>query len=245
MSHGRRVATGGDRNIARQRRFWTRRAVSWDHGAGNNPGLVKVVERVLTEADPSPGAFAVDLGCGSGQVTLALAKRCRNVLGVDVSAEMITLLLENAEREGVSNVEGRAVPIERLGLRESSVDLVVSNYALHHLRDKDKQTAVNEAFKWLRPGGMLVIGDMMFGRGGDARDREIIGSKVALLLRKGPGGWWRILKNSGRYVVRFQERPISMSAWVEMFGKAGLVDVEAIPVVNEAAVVRGTKPRRR
>jgi ubiquinone/menaquinone biosynthesis C-methylase UbiE len=156
---------------------------------------------------------------------------------------MIALLLENAEREGVSNVEGRAVPIERLGLPESSVDLVVSNYALHHLRDRDKQTAVNEAFRWLRPGGMLVIGDMMFGRGGDARDREIIGSKLTLLLRQGPGGWWRIIKNSGRYLIRFQERPVSMSAWAAMFNKAGLIDVQAIPVVNEAAVVRGTKPK--
>ena len=135
------------------------------------------------------------------------------------------------------------MPIERLGLPENSVDLVVSNYALHHLRDSDKQTAVNEAFKWLRPGGMLVIGDMMFGRGGDARDREIIGSKLALLLRKGPGGWWRIVKNSGRYLFRFQERPVSMSAWAAMFSKAGLIDVQAIPVVNEAAVVRGTKPK--
>jgi ubiquinone/menaquinone biosynthesis C-methylase UbiE len=164
------VASGADRNIARQRRFWTRRAASWDHGAGNNPGLVKVVERVLGEANPSTEASAVDLGCGSGQVTLALAKLCRTVIGVDVSAEMIALLLENAAREGISNIEGRAVPIERLKLLDNSVDLVVSNYALHHLRDRDKQVAVNEAFKWLRPGGKLVVGDMMFGRGGDARD---------------------------------------------------------------------------
>ena len=125
MNPGRQAA-GTDRNIARQRRFWTRRAASWDHGAGNNPGLLKVVERVLAEADPSPEASAVDLGCGSGQVTLALAKRCRTVLGVDVSEQMIALLLENAERQGVSNVKGRAVPIERLGLSENSVDLVVS-----------------------------------------------------------------------------------------------------------------------
>ncbi|MGD0440908.1 MAG: class I SAM-dependent methyltransferase [Acidimicrobiales bacterium] len=234
---------GANRNIARQRRFWTRRAVSWDHGAGNNPGLVKVVERLLAEADPSPEAFAVDLGCGTGQVTLALAKRCRSVLGVDVSEQMITLLLENAKQQGVSNVKGRAVPIERLGLPEGSVDLVVSNYALHHLRDRDKQVTVNEAFKWLRPGGLLVVGDMMFGRGGDARDREIIGSKLNLLIRKGPGGWWRIIKNSSRYVIRFQERPVSMSAWAAMFNRAGLVGVEAIPVVNEAALVRGSKPK--
>lgn len=241
MNHSRQAA-GANRNIARQQRFWTRRAATWDHGAGNNPGLVKVIERVLGEADPTPEAFAVDLGCGSGQVTLALARRCRTVLGVDVSREMIHLLLQNAAREGISNVEGRAVPIERLGLAQNSVDLVVSNYALHHLRDRDKQVAVNEACKWLRPGGKLVIGDMMFGRGGDPRDREIIGSKLNLLLRKGPGGWWRIVKNSGRYLLRFQERPVSMSAWTAMFNRAGLTDVEAIPVVNEAAVVRGTKP---
>ncbi len=242
MNPGRQTA-GTERNIARQRRFWTRRAASWDHGAGNNPALLKVVERVLAEADPSSEVSAVDLGCGSGQVTLALAKRCRTVLGVDVSEQMIALLLANAERQGVSNVTGRAVPIERLGLSENSVDLVVSNYALHHLRDKDKQVAVNEAFKWLRPGGLLVVGDMMFGRGADARDREIIGSKLALLVRQGPGGWWRIIKNAGRYMIRFQERPISMSAWVAMFARAGLTEVKAIPIVNEAAVVRGTKPR--
>ena len=229
MNGSHQVASGADRNIARQRRFWTRRAASWDHGAG--------------EANPSTEASAVDLGCGSGQVTLALAKLCRTVIGVDVSAEMIALLLENAAREGISNIEGRAVPIERLKLLDNSVDLVVSNYALHHLRDRDKQVAVNEAFKWLRPGGKLVVGDMMFGRGGDARDREIIGSKLALLLRKGPGGWWRIIKNSGRYVIRFQERPVSMSAGVAIFNRAGLTDIEALPVVNEAAVVRGTKPK--
>jgi len=243
VSYNGRAAPGADRNIARQRRFWTRRAASWDHGACSNPGLVKVVERVLSEADPCPETSAVDLGCGSGQVTLALAKHCRTVLGVDVSQEMIDLLQDKAKRDGISNIEGRAMPIERLSLPEDSVDLVVSNYAMHHLRDKDKQIAVHEAFKWLRPGGVLVIGDMMFGRGGDARDREIISSKLNLLLRKGPGGWWRIIKNGGRYLVRFQERPISMSAWAAIFNKAGLTDVQAIPVVNEAAVVRGIKPK--
>lgn len=242
MTTRSQAATGADRNIARQQRFWTRRAVSWDHGAANNPGLVKVVERVLAESEATPSTVAVDLGCGSGQVTLALARRCQNVLGVDVSPKMIALLLDNARAEGLENVTGRAVPIERLGLEDASVDLVVSNYALHHLRDRDKQTAISEAARWLRPGGRLVIGDMMFGRGGDPRDREIIGSKLALLVRKGPGGWWRILKNSGRYLLRFQERPVSMSAWKTMFERAGLVEIRTLPVVNEAAVVAGRKP---
>ena len=51
-----------------------------------------------------------------------------------------------------------------------------------------------------------------------------------------------VTDDAGRYLLRFQERPVSMSAWVEMFHRAGLTEIEAIPVVNEAAVVRGAKP---
>jgi ubiquinone/menaquinone biosynthesis C-methylase UbiE len=242
MSNQHHDAMGANRNIARQQRFWTRHATSWDHDAPTNPGLVSVVKRVLEETGALPGMTAVDLGCGSGQVTIALADRCQSVLGIDVSDKMIALLLENAAKAGAANVDGRAVAIERLELPGSSVDLVVSNYALHHLRDRDKQAAVDQAFEWLRPGGRLVVGDMMFGRGLDARDREIIGSKLGLLARKGPGGWWRILKNAVRYLARFQERPVSMASWSAMFDKAGFVDIVASPVVNEAAVVRGIKP---
>ena len=230
------------RNIARQQRFWTRQAVSWDHGAGNNPGLVKVVNTVIAEADPGPADLAVDLGCGSGQVTLALASRAASVLAVDVSQKMIDLLLENARTAGVNNVEGRAIPIEQLDFAPGSVDLVVSNYAFHHLRDADKPEVVQQIFTWLRPGGRFVLGDMMFGRGGDSRDRQIIASKLSLLVRKGPGGWWRIAKNGARYVFRTQERPVSMAAWVAMFEQAGFDQVKAVPVVQEAAVVRGTRP---
>ncbi len=229
-------------NIARQQRFWTRRAAEWDHGAGSNPGLVKVVNTVLAEADAQPGMLAVDLGCGSGQLTITLARQVDKVIGVDVSQRMIDLLTTNAKAEGVTNIEGRATPIEHLDIAPGSVDLVVSNYALHHLRDADKALAVRRATGWLKPGGKLVLGDMMFGRGGEARDRQIIASKLQLMLRKGPAGWWRIAKNAGRYLMRFQERPVSMSAWMRMFEDAGLVDVRSVPVVNEAAVVVGIKP---
>ncbi len=229
------------RNIARQRRFWTRQAASWDHGAANNPGLVKVVSTVIAEAAPAPDERAVDLGCGSGQVTLALASMTASVLAIDVSQKMIDLLLDNARQAGASNVEGKAIPIEELDFEPGSLDLVVSNYALHHLRDGDKAETVRRVHDWLKPGGRFVIGDMMFGRGADSRDREIIASKVSLLLRKGPGGWWRIAKNAGRFAFRTQERPISMGAWVKMFEDAGYSEVRSVPVVNEAAVVLGKR----
>ena len=241
------MSTDGSRptaraNIARQRRVWNQRAQSWDHGAANNPGLVKVVERVIAEAMPKSTMTVIDIGCGSGQLTLRIAPLVQRAIGVDISPVMIELLQHNADEAELFNIEGRALPIERLEIEPESVDLVISNYALHHLRDRDKSVAVTAAARWLRPGGRLVIGDMMFGRGTDARDREIISSKVSLMLKKGPAGWWRIAKNASRYLLRFQERPISITSWIEMFKAAGLVEVVGIPVVNEASVVRGTKP---
>jgi ubiquinone/menaquinone biosynthesis C-methylase UbiE len=197
---------------------------------------------VIAEANAGSEERAVDLGCGSGQVTLALAGKVASVLAIDVSQKMIDLLLDNAQATGATNIEGRAVPIEQLDFDPASIDLVVSNYAFHHLRDADKPKVVQHIFTWLRPGGRFVLGDMMFGRGGDPRDREIIASKLSLLVRKGPGGWWRIVKNSARYVLRTQERPVSMAAWVAMFEAAGFEGVKAVPVVNEAAVVLGTRP---
>jgi ubiquinone/menaquinone biosynthesis C-methylase UbiE len=228
-------------NIVRQRRFWTRRAASWDHGAANNPGLVKVVETVIAVAAPHKQMTVVDLGCGSGQLALRVAPLVDRVLAIDISQAMIDLLDSHARAAGIDNVEGRAVPVEHLSIEPASVDLVISNYALHHLKDADKPTVIAAAAAWLRPGGRIVIGDMMFGRGGDGRDREIISSKLALMARKGPAGWWRIAKNATRYLLRYQERPVSIAAWEEMFRAAGLTDVIGLAVVNEAAVVAGTK----
>lgn len=239
-----RAHTSGaaEANIGRQRRFWGKRAAAWDHHSQTNPGLVRVVERVVAEAEARPSDRVVDLGSGSGQLALRLAPGVASVLAVDVSCEMISLLEENAQRAHVSNVKGIATPIEHLELEPGSVDLIVSNYALHHLRDPDKRTVVERAATWLSPGGRLVVGDMMFGLGADAEERRIIASKLALFAKKGPAGWWRIAKNAARYLLRVQERPISLERWIALLKDAGLSNVEGSRVVNEGAVVRGIKP---
>jgi hypothetical protein len=87
-----------------------------------------------------------------------------------------------------------------------------------------------------------VIGDMMFGRGASTRDRDIIGSKIAVMVRRGPAGWWRLAKNVARFMLRLRERPVSMQTWEGYFRKAGFSDVSVVPVVAEAAVASGTKP---
>lgn len=233
--------TGPETFTSRLQRFvWDRRAKSWDHGGVI--GLERVIRTVLDAAHAEEGSVAVDLGCGTGQLSLPLAQLGARVTAVDISQNMIDLLREKALGQGTSNITGIVRSVEQFDMPPASVDLVVSNYALHHLHDRDKEKVVVAAFRWLRPGGRLVIGDMMFGRGGTARDRAIIGSKVTTLAKRGPGGWWRLVKNIGRFTLRFQERPVSIETWTAYFAKAGFVDATATPVVAEAAVMSGTKP---
>jgi ubiquinone/menaquinone biosynthesis C-methylase UbiE len=225
--------------IRMQRALWSGRAQRWDELGSVQ--LEKVVDAVLASCPVSPDAVVLDLGCGSGQVTLPLARGAARVVAVDVSAEAIEMLEERARREGISNVQAVAQPIETLELESESFDLVVSNYAFHHLRDTDKQGALAQAYRWLRPGGRLVVGDMMFGRGVNRRDREIIRSKVRALATRGPAGWWRIIKNAGRFLLRFQEKPLTASAWETITCKAGFTDVTITPVVAEACVMSAFK----
>jgi 2-polyprenyl-3-methyl-5-hydroxy-6-metoxy-1,4-benzoquinol methylase len=226
--------------VRRQRRVWSGRVASWDqHGSA---GLAAVTMAVLEAADVEPDAQVVDLGCGTGQISLPLATRGARVLAVDVSPAMVRRLESQARGHGAESLDGLVMPIEELVLPARSVDLVVSSYALHHLRDADKARLVSAAFSWLRPGGRLMLADMMFGRGGSRADRAIIRSKVAALARQGPGGWWRIVKNTARYLLRVQERPVSMSRWTAMLAGAGFTEVTAARIRAEAGLVSGRRP---
>jgi ubiquinone/menaquinone biosynthesis C-methylase UbiE len=213
---------------------------AWDHHGSAMLG--RVTTALLEAAGVRDGDRVVDLGCGTGQISLPLAERGAEVLAVDVSPAMITRLLSQAEHRGLTHVAGLALSAENLRLPPGCADLVVSSYALHHLRDADKERVITAAFEWLRPGGRLIVADMMFGRGFSRRDREIIASKVRVLARRGPGGWWRIVKNAARYQFRLQERPVSMSTWTSMLTGSGFAAVTARPIAAEAGLVTGTRP---
>jgi len=228
------------RTARRQRRVWSGRVGSWSGYA--SLGLERVTRAVLEASEVRPGEEVVDLGCGTGQLTLPLAARGTRVVAVDVSPQMTGRLREEASRRGVCGVDVVTLPIEGLDLPRQSADLVVTSYALHHLRDIDKAEAVGRAFEWLRPGGRLIVADMMFGRGVSRQDRAVLRSKVGALARKGPGGWWRIAKNGIRFALRIHEQPISLRAWQELLVRAGFQVESARIVVSEAGLVVGRRP---
>jgi len=226
--------------VATQRRRWQQHAGGWEDHAVT--GLGAVVDAVVARTGSSPLGTVVDVGSGGGALTLPLAERADRVIAVDVSPSMLEKLEARVEESGVDNIESRCQPVEALDFPEGSIDVVVSNYALHHLLDADKRLFLAKAARWLRPGGRLVIGDMMIGRGLRGEDRRILAGKVRVLVARGPGGWWRIAKNAWRLYSRTVERPLPMETWTEQLRAAGLADVRAERVVAEAGVVTGIRP---
>ncbi|MDQ6747493.1 MAG: class I SAM-dependent methyltransferase [Candidatus Dormibacteraeota bacterium] len=220
--------------------MWGRRTSSWDQGGSQ--GLTSIVQAVLERCQTSPDTVAIDLGCGSGQVTLPLAPRCAKVLAIDVNGPFIAMLERKAREAAVDNIQAITGSIQALELDSESLDLVVTNYALHHLSNGDKREVLAQAYSWLRPGGQLVIGDMMLGRGTASGDREIIVAKVRAMAVKGPAGWWRIVKNLWRFALRVKEKPLPVPAWEDLVRGAGFDSVQTTRIVQEGCVLSAVKP---
>jgi ubiquinone/menaquinone biosynthesis C-methylase UbiE len=222
---------------------WDKRVGQWHDHVTSAAAFGKVLDGILVLSRPKPSDVCVDLGAGSGFVTTALAPLVASVHAVDISPAMTEALAERAANAGLANVSTTVTDLKDFRLPPSYADLIVSSYALHHLADADKRALTAHAAQWLRPGGRLVIADMMFGRGGSRRDRAILRQKVAALAAKGIGGWWRIAKNLTRYGLRVgPEHPATPEFWQQALRDAGLVEVYFQPVAAEAGIVCGVRP---
>jgi SAM-dependent methyltransferase len=117
------------------------------------------VSLVVEYADPTAEDTVLDLGCGTGAIGLALAEDARRVLGRDISEGMMAEAREKAESRGLDNVSIEAGTFREPNV-EGSVDIVVSNFAMHHLSDEEKRAAI-EVIADLGPR-RFVLGDVMF-----------------------------------------------------------------------------------
>jgi ubiquinone/menaquinone biosynthesis C-methylase UbiE len=139
---------------------WNRRAAHFDEDFGHSigsPAERAAWDRVLDLVLPKRGALdALDIGCGTGFLSLELAARGHRVTGVDFAPAMLALARRKAaERHAVIRFEeGDA---EQLPFAAASFDLVISRHLLWTL--PHPEAAIDEWIRVLRPGGRLVVVD--------------------------------------------------------------------------------------
>lgn len=178
-----------------------------------------------------PGETVVDLGSGAGiDVFLAasLVGPSGVAIGVDMTVAMVERARTAAESRRIENVRFHVAPVERLPLRDASADVVLSNCVIN--LSPDKPAVFAEAFRILRPGGRLVISDIVQERDLGAIEDDC-GCVATAMVR---GQYLETLRVAGFTDVRIvEDRPWRIGATgVEASAVTALAKKPAKEVTN-------------
>ena len=196
--------------------FLMYRAFSYNGKRQMSRQIIKGVAGYIRIPD---GGKGLDVGCGSGALTIAAAKRNPNatLLGVDrwgkEYASFSQMLCENnAVAEGVTNAAFQKGDATRLDFPDESFDAVMSNYVYHNIPSKDRQAILLETLRVLKKGGTFAIHDIFSkSKYGDMQ------SFVEKLRALGFEQVELIDTTTGKFMSPFE------AVWMELSGSALLV----------------------
>ena len=145
--------------------FLMHRAFSYN---GSRQMSKQIIDGVSAYVKIPDGGKGLDVGCGSGALTIACAKKNPNaqMVGIDrwgkeYASFSKTLCESNAEAEGAANVSFGQGDATKLGFEDETFDTVTSNYVYHNIPSSDRQAILLETLRTLKKGGTFAIHDIM------------------------------------------------------------------------------------
>ena len=131
----------------------------------------RIIDGTAEQITLPDGGVGLDIGCGSGALTIACAKRNPQgkMVGIDCwgkeyASFSLPLCEKNAAAEGVKNASFRRGNALKLDFPDESFDAVTSNYVYHNITGADKQALLMETLRVLKKGGTFAIHDLMSPR---------------------------------------------------------------------------------
>ena len=118
-----------------------------------------LVRRFVAAVPADAGARVLDVACGPGIITAALAPVVREVVALDVTPEMLAKARQRCAEAGVANVSFREGSATALPFPDASFDTVVTRLSIHHF--EAPRGPVAEMARVLKPGGTLVVADVV------------------------------------------------------------------------------------
>ena len=168
----------------------------------------QIIEGIAAYVDIPDGGKGLDVGCGSGALTIACAKRNpkAEMLGIDRLCE------NNSKAEGVGNTSFMQGDACKLPFENETFDAVTSNYVYHNIPSNDRQSILLETLRTLKKGGTFAIHDIMSkGRYGDMQ------AFAEKLKGMGYSEVKLIDTTSGMFMSKFESR------WMDLSGSTLLV----------------------
>lgn len=143
-------------------------AATWEENPARLALARAVAGKIIEQIGPHPKMTALEFGCGTGLVTLALAPRVKKILAVDTSAPMLGVLEGKIQADGIQNIRPCLLDLMNKQLPEERFDLVFSSMAIHHV--EDLSTLFSVFYQLLSPGGQIALADLDAEDGGFHKD---------------------------------------------------------------------------
>lgn len=119
----------------------------------------KDLQRLAKLLENHTDARVLDVGCGAGHASFAVAAKVAEVIAYDLSAPMLAVVSQTAKEKGLMNIQVEKGVAEALPFADGSFDVVISRYSAHHWHDVGQ--ALREIKRVLTPGGRVILMDVV------------------------------------------------------------------------------------